>query len=203
MALPARRPTALINSCGGISGEMWGELPYRKYVFLNLLTEGSGGLEHRNSVCLMTSRWATPHAQGLPLGWLGLVSHEFFHVWNIKRLRPVELGPFDYEHENYTRSLWIVEGITDYYGPLTVRRAGLSATEEYLASLSEAIHTLQSTPGRLVQSAEQASWDAWIKLYRPDENSVNTTISYYTKGAVVGWLLDARIRHATSGYATG
>jgi predicted metalloprotease with PDZ domain len=175
--------------------EMWGALPYQKYVFLNLLTEASGGLEHRNSACLMTSRWAARTRKGY-LGWLSLVSHEFFHVWNIKRLRPVELGPFDYETENYTRSLWIVEGITDYYGPLTVRRAGLSGTAEYLASLSETIHTLQSTPGRRVQSAEQASWDAWIKLYRPDENSVNTTISYYTKGAVVAWLLDARIRRA-------
>jgi predicted metalloprotease with PDZ domain len=176
--------------------EMWGTLPYRKYVFLNLLTEASGGLEHRNSACLMTSRWATRTRKGY-LGWLSLVSHEFFHVWNIKRLRPIELGPFDYETENYTRSLWIAEGITDYYGPLTVRRAGLSSTEEYLASLSETIHTLQSTPGRMVQSAEQSSWDAWIKLYRPDENSVNTTISYYTKGAVVAWLLDARIRRTT------
>jgi len=175
---------------------MWGSLPYRKYVFLNLLTEASGGLEHRNSVCMMTSRWATRTRKGY-LKWLHLVSHEFFHVWNVKRLRPVELGPFDYENENYTRSLWIAEGITDYYGPLMVRRAGLSNTEEYLGALSETIHTLQSTPGRLVQSAEQASWDAWIKLYRPDENSVNTTISYYTKGAVVGWLLDARIRRST------
>src|ERR1035438_5318786 len=176
--------------------EMWGALPYRKYIFLNLLMEGSGGLEHRNSVCLMASRWDTRTRKGY-LGWLNLLSHEFFHVWNIKRLRPVELGPFDYENENYTRSLWIAEGITDYYAPLTVRRAGLSSTEEYLAALSETINTLQSTSGRFVQSAEQASWDAWIKLYRPDENSVNTTISYYTKGAVVGWLLDARIRHAT------
>jgi predicted metalloprotease with PDZ domain len=178
--------------------EMWGALPYRKYVFLNLLTETSGGLEHRNSACLMTSRWATRTRKGY-LGWLSLVSHEFFHVWNIKRLRPVELGPFDYENENYTRSLWIAEGITDYYGPLTVRRAGLSSADEYLTSLSESIHTLQSTPGRKVQSAEQSSWDAWIKLYRPDENSVNTTISYYTKGAVVAWLLDARIRRTAGG----
>lgn len=176
--------------------EMWGSLPYKKYVFLNLLTEAWGGLEHRNSACLMASRWATRTRKGY-LKWLHLVSHEFFHVWNIKRLRPLELGPFDYENENYTRSLWIAEGFTDYYGPLIVHRAELSTTEEYLDSLSETIHTLQSTPGRLVQSAEQASWDAWIKLYRPDENSVNTTISYYTKGAVVAWLLDARIRRAT------
>ncbi len=182
--------------------EMWGALPYRKYVFLNLLSEASGGLEHRNSVCLMTSRWATSARKGY-LRWLDLVSHEFFHVWNVKRLRPVELGPFDYETENYTRSLWVAEGITDYYGPLTVRRAGLSSTDEYFGSLSDTIHSLQSTPGRLVQSAEQSSWDAWIKLYRPDENSANSTISYYTKGAVVGWLLDARIRQATHGHATG
>jgi predicted metalloprotease with PDZ domain len=178
--------------------EMWGTLPYRTFVFLNLLTESRGGLEHGNSVCLMTSRWATRSRHGY-LGWLNLVSHEFFHVWNIKRLRPVELGPFDYEKENYTRSLWIAEGITDYYAPLTVRRAGLSNTEEYLESLSETINKLQSTPGRLVQSAEQSSWDTWIKLYRPDENSANTSISYYTKGAVIGWLLDARIRRTTAG----
>jgi predicted metalloprotease with PDZ domain len=178
--------------------ELWVSLPYKKYVFLNLLTEASGGLEHRNSACVMTSRWATRTRKGY-LTWLHLISHEFFHVWNVKRLRPVELGPFDYENENYTRGLWIAEGITEYYGPLTVRRAELSTTEEYLAALSETIQALQSTPGRHVQSAEQASWDAWIKLYRPDENSGNTSISYYTKGAVIGWLLDARIRHSTGG----
>jgi predicted metalloprotease with PDZ domain len=186
--------------------EMWGSLPYKKYVFLNMITEAGGGLEHRNSVCMMTNRWATRTRRGY-LGWLDLAAHEYFHAWNIKRLRPVELGPFDYENENPTRSLWIAEGITDYYAPLTVRRAGLSTTQEYLGtdtppspgSLSTTIASLQSTPGRLLQSAEQASYDAWIKLYRPDENSANTSISYYTKGAVVGWLLDARIRHATDG----
>lgn len=178
--------------------EFWGSLPYTKYVFLNVLNEAGGGLEHANSVCLMASRWATRTRRDY-LRWLGLVSHEFFHVWNAKRLRPVELGPFDYENENYTRSLWIAEGITDYYAPLAVRRAGLSSATEYLESLSEAIRVLQTTPGRLAQSVEQASFDAWIKLYRPDENSVNSTISYYTKGAVVGWLLDARIRRATAG----
>jgi predicted metalloprotease with PDZ domain len=178
--------------------DFWGSLPYARYVFLNLLNEAGGGLEHRNSVCLMTSRWATRTRRAY-LGWLGLVSHEFFHVWNIKLLRPVELGPFDYEAENYTRSLWIAEGITDYYAPLTVRRAGLSTVDEYLETLSETIRLLQTTPGRLVQSAEEASWDAWIRLYRPHENSGNTTISYYVKGAVVGWLLDARIQRATDG----
>jgi predicted metalloprotease with PDZ domain len=181
---------------------MWGAFPehppYRKYVFLNLLTESSGGLEHHNSMVLMTSRWATRTPRAY-LKWLSLVSHEFFHVWNVKRLRPVELGPFDYENENYTRSLWIAEGITEYYAPLTVRRAGLSTADEYLAALSEMIKALQTTPGRQVQSLEQASFDAWIKLYRPDENTGNTSVSYYVKGAVAGWLLDARIRRATGG----
>jgi predicted metalloprotease with PDZ domain len=189
---------------------MWGSLPYRKYVFLNLITEASGGLEHRNSVCVMTSRWATRTRRAY-VNWLSLISHEYFHAWNIKRLRPVELGPFDYETENPTTSLWVSEGFTDYYGSLTVRRAGLCTIPEYLGGVTEGpqpnrtgglsgiIAGLQSTPGRLVASAEQSSYDAWIKLYRPDENTNNTSISYYTKGAVVGWLLDARIRHATNG----
>jgi predicted metalloprotease with PDZ domain len=186
---------------------MWGSLPYRnKYVFLNLLTESGGGLEHNNSVCLMASRWGTRTRRAY-LGWLNLAAHEYFHAWNIKRLRPVELGPFDYENENPTRALWIAEGFTDYYASLTVRRAGLATESEYLGtdtppspgSLTATIAALQATPGRLVQSAEQSSLDAWIKLYRPDENSNNSSISYYTKGAVVGWLLDARIRRATNG----
>ena len=181
---------------------MWGAFPaqppFRKYVFLNLLTESGGGLEHHNSVTLMTSRWATRTPTAY-LRWLNLVSHEYFHVWNVKRLRPAELGPFDYENENYTRSLWVAEGITEYYAPLTVRRAGLSTVEEYLGALSDMIRHLQTTPGRRMQSLEQASWDAWIKLYRPDENTINTSISYYVKGAVVAWLLDAKIRRATNG----
>ena len=177
---------------------MWGALPYDKYVFFNLLTEASGGLEHRNSVMMMTSRWkmATRPAY---VEWLSLASHEFFHLWNVKRLRPIELGPFDYEKESYPKSLWIAEGLSDYYADLQVRRAGLTSEWEYVALLSDAIRTLQTTPGRLVQSAEMASFDAWIKHYRPDENSVNTAISYYTKGAVLGFVLDARIRAATNG----
>lgn len=185
---------------------MWGSLPYTKYVFLNLLVEGGGGLEHANSVCLMASRWATRTRRSY-LGWLSLVSHEYFHVWNIKRLRPVELGPFDYEKENPTKSLWISEGFTDYYAGLALRRAGLTTAGEYPGtetppapgSLSGIIASLQATPGRLVQSVAQASYDAWIKHYRPDENSANTSISYYTKGTVIAWLLDARIRRATDG----
>jgi len=179
---------------------MWGSLPYRKYVFLNLLTESSGGLEHANSMVIMASRWGTSTRRAF-LNWLGLVSHEFFHVWNVKRLRPAELGPFDYEAEDYTRSLWVAEGFTNYYDALTVHRAGLSTREEYLgeSGLSGLIQALQTTPGRLVSTVEQASFDAWIKLYRPDENTTNTSISYYVKGAVVAWLLDVRIRVLTGG----
>jgi predicted metalloprotease with PDZ domain len=177
---------------------MWGSAPYEKYVFLNLLTEGSGGLEHRNSTVLMASRWATSTAQRYQ-NWLGLVSHEFFHAWNVKRLRPVELGPFDYDREVYTPSLWIAEGVTDYYGDLMLRRAGLTDDSELVAGVGQLIRTLQTTPGRLVQPVEEASFDAWIRHYRPDENSPNVAISYYTKGAVLGFLLDAKIRKATGG----
>ncbi len=178
---------------------MWGgRLPYDQYLFLNLLTQAGGGLEHRNSTVLMTNRWNTRGREPY-LDWLRLVSHEYFHVWNVKRLRPAELGPFDYEREVYTKNLWIAEGVTAYYTELGVRRAGLCSDAEFLDGLSGLIRRLQTTPGRLVHPLEMASHDAWIKLYRSDENSPNTTISYYTKGAVVAFLLDAKIRAATDG----
>jgi predicted metalloprotease with PDZ domain len=189
--------------------DFWGVLPYDRYVFFNILAEATGGLEHKNSTVLMASRWATRTRKDY-LGWLGLVSHEFFHTWNVKRLRPVELGPFDYENEVTTRSLWIAEGVTSYFDRLLVRRAGLSSVDEYLEGdqpppgadsdkPKNDIEKLQETPGRLVQPLESASYDAWIKHYRRDENTLNTAISYYTKGAVVGFLLDARVRRATGG----
>jgi predicted metalloprotease with PDZ domain len=149
----------------------------------------------------MTSRWATRTRRAY-LSWLELASHELFHVWNVKRLRPVELGPFDYENEVQTRSLWMAEGVTDYFAELLVHRAGLSTQAEYLDSLANKIEELQTTPGRTVQSAELASFDAWIRYYRPDENSPNVSISYYTKGAVIAFLLDARIRRSTGGART-
>jgi predicted metalloprotease with PDZ domain len=188
---------------------LWGQLPYDKYIFFNLLTESGGGLEHKNSTVLMSSRWNTKTRPAY-LGWLDLVSHEFFHAWNVKRLRPIELGPFDYENEVICKSLWLAEGVTSYYDRLLVRRAGLCSVDEYLdgsppgasaepgASKND-IEVLQDTPGRLVQPLESASFDAWIKYYRRDENTPNTAISYYTKGAVVGFLLDARVRQATKG----
>ena len=175
---------------------LWGSLPYDKYLFFNLLTAEGNGLEHKNSNVVTFSRWGT-RTPGAYLNWLRIEAHEHFHAWNVKRLRPVELGPFEYENENLTRSLWIAEGLTEYYGSLSVNRAGLSTTAEVLAELSTNIEELQTSPGRFVTSAEQASLDAWIKYYRPDENSVNVTVSYYTKGAVLGWLLDAKIRKTT------
>jgi len=181
--------------------KLWGEFPYAKfppnqYWFLNILSQAGGGLEHRNSTVFMSSRWAQRVRKDY-LGWLGLVAHEYFHTWNVKQLRPDVLGPFDYENEVYTRSLWVVEGITSYYDDLLVARAGLSTPKEYLEAFSKNIETLQGTPGRKVQSLSLSSFDAWIKLYRPDENSPNTAMSYYTKGAVVAWLLDAEIRSAS------
>ncbi len=176
--------------------KFWGALPYDRYVFLNLLVGGRGGLEHKNSSLLAASRWAQGSRTDY-LDWLGLVSHEFFHVWNIKRLRPEALGPFDYERENYTRNLWVAEGFTAYYDDLLLHRAGLASQKEYLQMLSKSIQNLQNTPGRAVQPLGESSFDAWIKLYRRDENSDNVAISYYTKGCVVGFLLDAKIRAVT------
>jgi predicted metalloprotease with PDZ domain len=176
----------------------WGVVPYERYVVFNLITEAGGGLEHRDSCVLMTSRWKSRTREAYN-DWLALVSHELFHAWNVKRLRPAELGPFDYEGEVYTRSLWFAEGVTSYYDELLVHRAGLTKRDEFLKKLSKQIEALQTTPGRRVQPLEESSFDAWIKYYRRDENSINSGISYYTKGSVVAFLLDARIRTATGG----
>lgn len=178
--------------------EFWGVVPYRRYVFINLLLESGGGLEHRASTVMLASRWDARDDDSYRR-WLGLVSHEFFHTWNIKRLRPASLGPFDFEGENYTHDLWIVEGITSYYDDLLQRRAGLLTNDEYFARIGKGITRLQATPGRHTQSLAASSFDSWIHFYRPDENSRNSGVSYYTKGSLVAWLLDARIRRATGG----
>ena len=180
--------------------ELWGALPYKRYLFFNILAaEGYGdGIEHKNSTVFLADRWST-RTESAYYDWLTLVAHEFFHAWNVKRLRPVELGPFDYENEVYTRSLWVAEGLSDYYAWMLVRRAGLASREATLADISRAIASLQTTPGRLVQPLADASFDAWIKAYRPNENSRNATVSYYTKGSLVGLLLDARVRKLTDG----
>jgi len=177
---------------------MMGVIPYHDYTFLlHLRSTGGGGIEHLNSTSLGYRRFSF----GTERGWHGfhsLVAHEFFHLWNVKRIRPDALGPFDYTKENYTRSLWVAEGITDYYGNLTVRRAGLTSEAAYLDALARRIQDFQDTPGRLQMSAEDASFNSWIKEYRPDENSVNTQISYYDKGELLGLLLDLEIRRRSN-----
>ncbi len=179
----------------------WGEIPYAEYRYLNVLAQRGGGLEHLDSTLMMTRRDQLA-LRADRLRWLGLVAHEFFHTWNVKRLRPRGLGPFDYETEVYTPSLWVAEGLTSYYDDLLLVRSGLMRPQEYWERLSSNVQAVQERPGRTVQPLADASFDTWIKHYRRDENSRNATVSYYTKGAVVGWLLDAEIRRATSGRAS-
>ncbi len=178
--------------------ELWGGiLPYERYLFLNVLNGRGGGLEHKGSTLMMADPWAA-RDEDRYLRWTGLVTHELFHAWNGKRLRPKALGPFDYERENYTRMLWAVEGFTSYYDNLLRVRAGILSAKSYLEALSRDIEKMAATPGRDVQSLDDASYFAWIKFYRPDENARNTTVSYYTKGSLLGWILDARIRRASN-----
>jgi predicted metalloprotease with PDZ domain len=176
--------------------KFWGEVPYTEYWFLNLATESGGGLEHDNSTVLMTSRW-TMRQKSKYTDWLALVSHEFFHTWNVRRLRPKALTNYDFENEQYTNELWVAEGVTSYYDDLLLARSGLCSPKEYLDQISKGIAGVQTAPGRLVQPLSQSSFDAWIKFYRPDENANNSRVSYYTKGSLVAMLLDAEIRLAT------
>ncbi|HVT82548.1 MAG TPA: hypothetical protein VHM90_18040 [Phycisphaerae bacterium] len=175
-----------------------GGLPYKRYVFLNIFRNGGGGLEHMNS-CLLTSSARNAPAGGAP-GWLNYVSHEYFHCYNVKRFRPVELGPFDYEAMPSTPSLWISEGLTNYYGELLVTRAGITTPANWLATVSGHIRTLQGTPGRLKQTLSDASLSVFTggSTSGVGGNTANG-ISYYDKGQVVGFVLDARIRHVTDG----
>jgi predicted metalloprotease with PDZ domain len=176
--------------------QMFGGLPYESYTFfLHLIPQGGGGLEHRECSSLQADRWAFEGEEYE--NFLGLVAHEHFHVWNAKRIRPAPLGPFDYTRENYTRSLWVVEGLTTYYTDLVLRRAGVIGPERYLARLADSIARFQLQPGRLHQTLEDSSFDTWIRFYRADEQTPNSQISYYHKGALVGLLLDLEIRRAT------
>ena len=178
---------------------LFGDIPYHDYTFiLHLRANTGGGLEHLNSTALGFRRNGFEKEEGYGRFW-SLVAHEFFHLWNVKRIKPDTLGPFDYTKENYTRSLWVAEGITDYYGQLMPRRAGLISDQTYLDQLAKRIQDFQNTPGREKMSAEEASFDAWVKLYYPDENSINSQISYYDKGELLGLLLDLDIRRRTHG----
>jgi predicted metalloprotease with PDZ domain len=175
--------------------KIFGELPYKDYLFIVNL-RGGGGLEHLNSTALQWNRFGFTSNY---TGFLNLVAHEHFHAWNVKRIRPDALGPFDYSNENYTRLLWVAEGATAYYESVLLRRAGLISDRESLAIKASAFQALQNRPGRFETSVEEASFDAWIKYYRPDENSINNQISYYDKGEIVNFLLDVEIRRASGG----
>ncbi len=179
--------------------------PMDHYVFLITAGgDGYGGLEHRSSASLLCSRNNLPRAgeQGVSEEYrtfLGLASHEYFHTWNVKRIMPQVFRPYDLEREVYTRLLWAFEGITSYYDTLALVRSGLIASESYLDLLGQTITRLLRGGGRLKQTLEESSFDAWIKFYKPDENTPNTVVSYYTKGALVALALDLTIRRDTRG----
>ena len=177
-----------------------GKAPFKSYLFmLNAVGDGYGGLEHRNSTALICGRRDLPRVDEVRTGdgyttLLGLISHEYFHAWNVKRLRPADFAQYDYNRENYTELLWFFEGFTSYYDDLLLRRAGLIDDAAYLKLITKTINQVLQTPGRAVQTVAQASFDAWVKYYRQDENTPNATVSYYTKGSLVALCLDLALR---------
>ena len=182
--------------------DFWGINPFeKKYLFITFFSGTFAGLEHDHSTLMMADRFAMRDRKDYRR-WLGLVSHEFFHAWNVRRMRPAALSEYDYEQESYIRELWVSEGLTSYYDDLLMFRAGVISVSEYLELLAGEIRNYETTPGREVRSAELASFDTWIKHYRKDENSVNSTVSYYRKGAVIGFVADTAIRRETGGDAS-
>ncbi|OVZ56933.1 peptidase M61 [Pigmentiphaga sp. NML080357] len=176
-----------------------------RYVFMTMVTgDGYGGLEHRASTALMTSRADLP-VRGRPeqsdgyRNFLGLVSHEYFHTWNVKRIKPAAFAPYDLERENHTRLLWLFEGFTSYYDDLFVLRAGLITPQDYLRTVAKTVSSVHAAPGRFKQSVAESSFDAWTRYYRQDENSPNAIVSYYTKGALAALGLDLLLRQESLG----
>lgn len=177
--------------------KIFGDIPYKDYTFI-LNLRGGGGLEHLNSTALQSNRFAFK-PESRYQDFMSLVAHEYFHAWNVKRIKPDALGPFDYTGENYTKLLWVAEGGTEYYAGVLLQRAGLMTDKEFLTGKATGFQALQNRPGRFQTSLEEASFDAWIKYYRQDENAVNNQISYYDKGEIVNFLLDLEIRRASAG----
>ncbi|AEG94545.1 protease with the C-terminal PDZ domain-like protein [Ramlibacter tataouinensis TTB310] len=179
--------------------------PHKSYLFmLNAVDDGYGGLEHRNSTALIAARRELPRlgesrASDGYTTLLGLISHEYFHTWNVKHLRPAEFTHYDYGAENYSQLLWFFEGFTSYYDDLLLRRCGLIDDATYVRLLNKTVNQVLQAPGREVQSVAQASFDAWVKYYRQDENTANATISYYTKGALVALCFDLTLRAEGAG----
>ena len=181
------------------------QAPFERYLFLTTVVgDGYGGLEHRASTALIAARADLPHAGMQKAGdgyrrFLGLASHEYFHAWNVKRIKPAAFTPYDLERENYTRLLWVFEGFTSYYDDLMLVRSGAIKRDAYLNSLASTITQVARSPGRLLQSVAESSFEAWTKYYRQDENSPNVIVSYYTKGALVALCLDLTIRLRSQG----
>ena len=172
--------------------QVFGENPNKEYLFIvHNVVDGQGGLEHMNSTTLSVNRWSYSGAEYL--GFLNLVAHEYFHLWNVKRFRPIELGPFDYDKENYTSLLWVMEGFTSYYDELIMRRAGFMSQEEFVSKMQNTINYVEGSVGSRVQSVAHSSFDAWIKAYRPNENSSNTTMTYYSRGQIIAAIFDVLI----------
>lgn len=177
---------------------VFGQNPNKEYWFIiHNLVNGSGGIEHMNSTTLGVNRWTySPEKYN---DFLSVVAHEYFHIWNVKRLRPSSLVQYDYSNENYTDLLWVMEGFTTYYSKLILLRAGFYTEDEYLQHFKGSLNWIEGTPGNKVQSVSDASYDAWIKAYRPDENSRNTTVSYYSKGSLLAGIFDAMIVKNSNG----
>ncbi len=185
----------MVQSAVGLIGEM----PYRHYTFL-IMGQGGGGLEHTNSMAVFTGfRGADiyPAERKSFLGWMSFIAHEFYHLYNVKTIRPVALGPFDYDRENYTNMLWVSEGFTVYYEDIILNRAGFMNGDEMLESLGRSITNYESVPGSRVQPVTLSSFDTWINFFNRSANAENTTISYYDKGCGLALLLDLKIRHET------
>lgn len=175
-----------------------GNIPYKSYTYIiHLVEKGGGGLEHLNSFVVQMVRWNFNDAK-LYRKFLGLVSHEFFHLWNVKRIRPAALGPFDYDKENHTKSLWVAEGWTSFYDNLILRRCGLIDNKEYFEFVDVEVNDIMRFEGRFNQSLAESSFDTWIKFYRKDENFSNSQVSYYTKGALVSMMLNIEIIKSTN-----
>ena len=187
--------TKVIETCT----DMFGVNPNKRYVFIvHHFHSGGGGLEHLNSTVLGASRSAYTNERAYT-SFMSLVAHEYYHLWVVKRLRPIELGPFNYDQENYTTGLWIMEGFTSYFDNLILRKADMMHPNAYLDLLLSTINSVENKAGNLIQPVALASWDAWIKYYRQDENSNNSSISYYNKGALLAMLIDLKILTETKG----
>lgn len=195
----AAKATADLQKMVEATQSLWRVNPLnRPYWFLNFSVGAKGGLEHDHSTVTFTGRGPMQNRSDY-IKWLGLMSHEFFHTWNVRRMRPAALLRYDYQNEQYSSQLWLAEGFTSYYDNLLLSRAGLITPQEYLGLLATDMYLLLNTPGRKLRSVSEASLEAWSRHYQPHGNTLNSTISYYNKGAVIGFVLDAYLRERSKG----